>query len=594
MNSRIENCQNCDLEFSIETEDFDFYKRIKIPLPTFCPDCRLKRRLLYRQDRTLYKDVCKMCGKEVVSIYYPNSGYLIYCSSCWWSDKWDPMSYGMEYDFSQPFLKQFNKLMIAVPRQATFMIKSVDCDYCDGATSSKNCYLSFGSYLSEDCLYCNVPIMSRSCVDSDLGVNMSRTYEVYSSNNAHKSLFLWHSDDCLDSAFLFNCNGCSDCFGCINLRKKKYHIFNQPYSKEGYRERMRYWDLGSCERLKEAKKKFEEFYYSMPRRFAMITNSSDVTGDHIKNTKNCKICFNTINGVEDCKYAFINGLNAKDSYDITFSGETSELLYETVGQIRASRNAFMNRGADIRDSMYCENCRNGSNLFGCVGLRNKSYCILNKQYKEEEYHKLKEKIIEHMSSFPYVDKRKKIYRYGEFFPDEFSSWAYNESMCFQWFPLSKKEALDQGYRWQEEKQREYKSSIQTNDLPDHIKDVPDSITNEVIECAHKGECNHSCATAYRIIPRELDFYRSINIALPRLCYNCRFWERIKWRTPPKLWNRKCMCSFQEVANDYKKKFQNTSKHFHGSGPCSNTFNTAIAPHRKEVVYCEDCYRNEFV
>jgi hypothetical protein len=44
--------------------------------------------------------------------------------------------------------------------------------------------------------------------------------------------------------------------------------------------------------------------------------------------------------------------------------------------------------------MFCP--QNVSHLFGCIGLRNQQYCILNKQYTKEEYEKTVALIIEHM------------------------------------------------------------------------------------------------------------------------------------------------------------------------------------------------------
>jgi len=38
-------CQNCKKEFEITNDDFGFYKKIGVPAPTFCPECRLKRRM---------------------------------------------------------------------------------------------------------------------------------------------------------------------------------------------------------------------------------------------------------------------------------------------------------------------------------------------------------------------------------------------------------------------------------------------------------------------------------------------------------------------------------------------------------------------
>ncbi|MDP2669631.1 MAG: hypothetical protein Q8O99_01100 [bacterium] len=39
-------------------------------------------------------------------------------------------------------------------------------------------------------------------------------------------------------------------------------------------------------------------------------------------------------------------------------------------------------------------------MFGCSNLRNKQYCIFNKQYTQEEYEQLVPKIITHMQETP--------------------------------------------------------------------------------------------------------------------------------------------------------------------------------------------------
>ncbi|MEK7627724.1 MAG: hypothetical protein AAB397_04050, partial [Patescibacteria group bacterium] len=62
-------CQNCQNQFVIEPEDFIFYDKIQVPAPTFCPECREQRRLAFRNERSLYKRKCDLCGKEMVSIF---------------------------------------------------------------------------------------------------------------------------------------------------------------------------------------------------------------------------------------------------------------------------------------------------------------------------------------------------------------------------------------------------------------------------------------------------------------------------------------------------------------------------------------------
>ncbi len=105
MNPESKNCQNCKSEFTIEVDDFSFYEKMKVPAPIFCPECRFQRRCSWRNDTSLYSTNCSLCEKRVVSMYAPDSGMTIYCNKCWWSDKWDPYSYAVDYDFSRPFFE---------------------------------------------------------------------------------------------------------------------------------------------------------------------------------------------------------------------------------------------------------------------------------------------------------------------------------------------------------------------------------------------------------------------------------------------------------------------------------------------------------
>ena len=110
MRQETRNCQNCKKEFSIEPEDFLFYQKIKVPPPTFCPDCRLQRRMAHYNTFMLYKRPCDLCKKEVVSRYSADKRYKVYCPNCWWGDGWDSLAYGRDYDFSRSFFEQFSEL----------------------------------------------------------------------------------------------------------------------------------------------------------------------------------------------------------------------------------------------------------------------------------------------------------------------------------------------------------------------------------------------------------------------------------------------------------------------------------------------------
>ena len=219
-----------------------------------------------------------------------------------------------------------------------------------------------------------------------------------------------------------------------------------------------------------------------------------------------------------------------------------------------------------------------------------------------------------MNTRPYIDKKGRVYKYGEFFPPELSLFAYNETIAQEYFPLTKEEAIEQGYSWKDPEPRNYEIQIKNNQIPDHIKDVTDDIINKVIECAHaqgspstgSGQtagavCNEQCTEAFKIIPQELAFYRKMSILLPRLCPNCRHYQRIKQRNPLKLWHRQCMCrgAKSQVSNSKSQtnsnfQYINTVQHIHGENSCPNEFETSYAPEREEIVYCESCYNSEVV
>ncbi len=138
MNSQTKECQNCKSSFVIDASDFDFYEKIKVPPPTLCPECRQQRRYAWRNERVLYRRTCDLCGKSIISIYSPNKLYKVYCPSCWWSDKWDGLDYGRDFNFSRKFFDQWYELQLQVPRIALLTKNSVRSEYTNHADNNKD------------------------------------------------------------------------------------------------------------------------------------------------------------------------------------------------------------------------------------------------------------------------------------------------------------------------------------------------------------------------------------------------------------------------------------------------------------------------
>lgn len=596
MNSETRNCQNCKQPFTIEAEDFGFYEQIKVPAPTFCPECRATRRMSWRNVWHLYKKKDANTGELIFSAFPPESPVKIYDRDYWISDAWDPLQYGRDIDWSRPFLEQLYELLLDVPIPNHSMQSVINSEYCTNASYIKNCYYSRALSHTEDCAYVIWDESSKRCMDSHATERCEFGYDDINTTRCYKTISSVNCEDCRDVVLSKDCVGCSDCVGCVGLRGKSYHIFNIPYSKEEYDRKLKEMDLGSWHSFEKARLLAHETWMAFPAKFMQGLQNSNVSGDYIYNSKNTKHSFR-VKGAEDSKYCMNIIIGpVKRCYDYANWGSGSELIYEGLVcgdktyNIKFSWNCY-GGAKNIQYSIYCHGA---ADVFGCVSVKKNPYCILNKQYSKEEYEKLVPKVIEHMNAMPYVDKRGLIYRYGEFFPAELSPFPYNITEAHEFYPKTKEEVLAGGWTWREEEKKDHATTIKSENLPDRASDANDSILKDIIACGHDGRCDEECAGAFRIIPQELQFLKQFNLPLPRLCPNCRHYQRLKWRNVPKFHSRKCQCAGGKSENGV---YANTAKahQSHGSGePCPNEFETSYAPDRPEIVYCEQCYNAEVV
>ena len=589
MKTETKQCQNCKQEFVIEPDDFSFYEKIKVPPPTWCPECRMMRRMLWRNLAIWYRRKCDATGKNILSMFAPDMPYKVYEQMYWKSDAWDPLSYGREYDFQKPFFEQFRDLFVVVPHPNLIQKNVVDSEYANFGINLKNCYFVAASETAEDSAYIFGPnINGRECFDVHSAIDTERIYDSVSIEKSQGLRFSQNCISCSDSYLLYDCRNCTNCFGCVGLRNKQFHIFNQQYSREDYRIELEKLAPRTYSGLIRARDRFDDFKLKFPRKFAAITKAENVIGDDITNARDCIYCFDSKDNVQNCKYSFGALHGAKDGYDATIAWKTAELFYEvmSVDAQRAIGSALIWGGFDV---LYSFNCFDCNNIFGCIGLHNKSYCILNRQMSEKDYRATLPRIIEHMQKMPYRDVKGRTYAYGDFFPPDLSPFAYNETTAQDHFPKTKEAVLSMGMRWRDPESKKYEITMKNNEIPDDIRAVPDSILNSVIECAHKGECPDHCATAFRIIPQELQFLRKMNVPLPRLCPLCRQGERLRLKNPLHLWHRNCQCQGLKSENGI---YINTVAHSHGEFPCSNEFETPYSPDRPEIIYCENCYNAE--
>ena len=556
MESKTKKCKNCQKDFTIESDDFAFYEKIGVCEPKNCPTCRAQLRLSFRNERSFYKRTCDKCGKDVVSMYSPNKEFKVWCYDCWFSDDWGGEDFALDYNPNKPFFDQFKKLWKAVPKVALVYMRSPESEYTNISADNKNCYFIIESSNNEDSIHSYWIQECRDVVDTSFASKCELTYECDDCYNSYNLLYSKGCHDCRDSFFLTDCRGCSDCIGCVNLRQKKYCIFNEQYSKEDYEKLKEELELNKTSNLNEFKSKYQKFLLSQPRKFAEIVQTKNSTGSYMKNAKNCNSCFHCYEA-EDNKYGVHIWRNARDTMDCDTAGRGVSLIYNSINAGIDNSNfvsgAVCWTCSFVDYSMYCFN---SNNIFGCVGLRKKDYYILNKKYEKSEYKKLTNQIKEEL---------KKEGIYGEFFEKDLSCFGYNESAAFNQFPLTKEVSLAQGFTWEDTPRGTYdKETKKWTEVPEVVEEIDFDPTKEIFVCLE-------CEKNYKIIENEFLFYKKLNIPLPRTCPDCRHQKRFVSRGPNKLWHRTCM-----------------------KESCTNEFETSYAPDRPEIIYCESCYQKEVV
>ncbi|MDD5623618.1 MAG: hypothetical protein PHI23_02835 [Candidatus Peribacteraceae bacterium] len=561
-------CKNswCQQPFEITQEDRNFYEKVSpifngkketIQLPTLCPECRLHRRMTWRNERNLFHRTCSRCERPVIALYHPHTSFPVLCANCFFGERDDETALGKPFNPAATFFGQFAELLARAPRIALLSKNSENSEYTNHAADNRNCYLSFIIFTCEDVLYSRKVFGSRNIVDCHYVFESSDlAYECFWSSRLNRCSYLINCFSMSDSHFCIDCRNCTSCFLCSNLRNKQFCFENKQYSPEEY-DRLVGGRRGSHRQHLQWKELFRErAVHQTIYKNLEITNGENCSGDYLLNSKNLHRCFYST-AAEDMRYCVecdpSRSLGvAHDAMDV-FGFGSSELLYEVQSQANGYHTIANNFSYDVRNCFYIDNCHDIQDCFGCVGLHHKQYCILNKQYAKEEYERLVPRIIEHM---------RKNGEWGEFFPSSLSPFSYHETVSQQYFPLTKAEVNKRGWRWQEEKDEAPKVNemLSAGDLPDSIDDISDDILNTTIECG-------ATRKPFKIVKQELNFYRIMRLPIPRLHPDERHRRRMALRNPLTLWNRVCR-------------------------KCGKEMQTTYAPDRPEQVYCEECYLKE--
>jgi len=314
MNQEVHQCQNCKQDFTIESDDFVFYEKLDLPAPEMCPVCRWKYLLAFWVFGKFRIAKSVLTDKTIITVIPESAPFPIYDRAEFVSDAWDPLTYGRDYDQSHSFLEQLVELQSVVPHPHQVGTKNTNCDWTDDVWESKDAYLICSAVNVESVSYGYRLANCKNSIDLVYCFDLDRSYDCLYCFKSYNLNYSFNCRDCMDSYFLYDCRNCQNCFMSWNLRNKKYHILNQPYSKEEYEQKIKEYNLKSRKSIDNLGKELWQYIqrdaihrqnYNM-----QVANSS---GNFIANDKNCSESY-FLEESENCRYCF-RGFQNKEVID---------------------------------------------------------------------------------------------------------------------------------------------------------------------------------------------------------------------------------------------------------------------------------------
>ena len=409
----------------------------------------------------------------------------------------------VDYDIKKSFFDQFEKLWKSVylPNLISFW-QNTNADYGDTVLQSKNIYLSFGVIVDcENIMYSfTVKDGCRNIYNSCFV--METCENVYNSIGIAKSYNIFYSHFVSNSAnirFSSNLIGCSECIFCNKLQNTSYCINNTQLDKEQY--------FAEKEKILSQKLSFDKWKVAVSKLADPIV-SDNVSGNCIIESEN----------IQDGQFVY----HIRNGKNIMFAGtkDGNQEVYNCIAAGSPYGQDMYNSVSINGDNIYCcVHCAFWTNTYysyylnecsyclWCIGLKNKHFCILNKQYTKKEWFVLVEKIFAQME---------KEWILWDFFPWRLCPFYINDTVGWILWKITKQTAIEQGYIRRDEGVKtdiSWQDNVVTmSELDTFESQTPErSIDTKVLDYVI-ADSQWNC---YKILEGELNFLLTHKLPLPR-------------------------------------------------------------------------------
>ncbi|MDD5770493.1 MAG: hypothetical protein PHE25_05985 [Candidatus Gracilibacteria bacterium] len=413
-------------------------------------------------------------------------------------------NFGINYNFDKDFFSNFQILLKQTKLPGVFhFTQNENSDFSDEVGGVKNCYLAFSCVNNENVLYSGFVRNNCKNIFNSIFV-VDNSENIYGASGIINSYNIFFSNYIVNSSDIYFCSdmiGCKECLFCNGLENKSYFINNTSYSKDEYKN------------IKNKILKDKKNYTFKSSDICLNKNygSENVVGNFLINSSYVTNGYYSYCIENARNIAFYGGLdNNKDIYDVVSGAGNSRNIYG-CNSVGLSDNIFLSSniiGNSIYYSYFLDGC---SFCLGCIGLKNKSFCILNKQYSKEEWYELANKI------FFQMDKDGIL---GDFFPGELNPFYFNDTMAYLIDDSFTKEEVEKdGFMWRNEK---IKVDIPENAEIEKTKNLSSfqgfdsngnwQINPEIMKKVIQDENGN----VYKIVPMEYEFLMKHGLPLPEI------------------------------------------------------------------------------
>lgn len=473
----------------------------------------------FRNEINVFFRPCDLTGEKIISQFPAGGPFKIFRHDLWWSNDFEVAA--SDYDPTRPFFEQFRNLQLQVPRMSIAGDSTLEnSSFSNASNRCKNCYMVFGTGDCEDCFYTINTERSLTTMDVSIVSDCELCYEVVSSRNCYNLDFSALCIECSDAQFLYDCRRCKDCFLCVGLVGKQYCFQNRQLTADAYRlEVAKHLPL-SNEAVDRFNSELAQMRETHLHKYANITGSENCSGNDVSFSQNCINSY-IVEHSRDCINSTVLR-KCKDCLDFDLWGDPGELCYNSMScgyhvyNLRMCFSCWNN----CSNLTYCDSCPGCNHCFGCVGLKQRKFCVLNKQYTEAEYFRLVERVVADMS---------RDGTWGKFFPPACSPYALNNSMAFEYFHVTKELAHSLGFEWMDKSSEAKYDPALVFRGPAHSRSVESSdLAGKVLICKESGR-------PFNVAVRELQILQQKNLPLPNRHWRQRLDDRAEryifpWQT----------------------------------------------------------------